>query len=140
MKYVILTFALAILASCGPKNLDSDGYMAKGYDVTEYFNDRAVEGNTAFTATHDGNKYKFVDQENKEKFEANPDKYEPQYNGYCAYAVAGNKKVGINPESYAIQDGKLYLFYGNTLEKWNEKGAEKLQMEADTNWQSLKNN
>ena len=143
MKTIMLFFAVAVLASCAPKvgpNVDGDGFMAKGYDVTEYFNDRALEGNDAYTSTYNNAKYKFLNQENKDAFDANPDKFEPEYSGYCAYAVAANKKVGINPESYAIQDGKLYLFYGNTLEKWNDKGAEKLQKEADTNWTTLKGN
>lgn len=115
------------------------GFVAEGYDVTEYFNDNAVEGNKAFATTHDGVKYKFVSQENLNKFKANPALFIPQYGGYCAYAVADKgKKVGIDPKTFEIRDGKLYLFYNkwgvNTLERWIEEGPEKLKGQADAAW------
>lgn len=115
------------------------GYVAEGYDVTEYFNNKAVAGNKTYTTTHDGVKYKFVSQENLDKFTANPTQFVPQYGGYCAYAIADKgKKVGIDPKTFEIRDGKLYLFYNswsvNTLDKWIEDGPEKLQGQADAAW------
>ncbi len=68
--------------------------------------------------------------------------YVPQYGGYCAYAIAvNNEKIRINPKTFQIIDNKLYLFYNrwgvNTLEKWNEEGAKKLQYQADNNWEKI---
>ena len=145
MKYYAIIFLVTLLASCGPKvgpNVNSNGFMADGYDVTEYFEGNAVEGSNQYTTTYDGAKYKFISQANLDTFSANPEKYEPQYNGYCAYAVgAQNKKIGINPESYEIRDGKLYLFYdtafSDTKKKWEEEGPEQLQAKADENWKTL---
>ncbi|WP_299763964.1 YHS domain-containing (seleno)protein [uncultured Dokdonia sp.] len=121
------------------------GYVAEGYDVTEYFNNKAVEGDKKFTTEHDGVKFKFVSQANLDKFKANPDKYTPQYGGYCAYAVADKgKKVSVDPKTFEIRDGKLYLFYNswgvNTLEKWQEEGPEKLKGQADAAWSKVKYN
>lgn len=115
------------------------GFVAEGYDVTEYFNDNPLAGNNAYTLNHDGVKYKFASQENLSKFKANPTQFIPQYGGYCAYAIADKgKKVGVNPETFEIRDGKLYLFYNkwgtNTLESWIEEGPEKLRGQADAAW------
>ncbi len=119
------------------------GYIAEGYDVTEYFNNKTVEGNKKYVATHDGAKYKFASQANLDKFNANPSKYVPQYGGYCAYALATNgKKVDADPETYEIRDGKLFMFYNswgrNTHEKWKKEGPETLKPKADKRWSEVK--
>lgn len=121
------------------------GYVAQGYDVIEYFNNKAVKGIKSYTATYDGASFKFSNEKNLKTFEANPTKYIPQYGGYCAYAIAQKgKKVGINPETFEIRDGKLYLFYNswgtNTLEKWLEEGPERLSQQANLEWEKVKTN
>lgn len=120
------------------------GYVAEGYDVVEYFNNKAVEGDKSFTTTYDNVKYKFASQKNLDAFLENPEKYTPQYGGYCAYAVAlKSKKVGINPKTFEIRDGKLYLFYNswgtNTLELWKKENVKGLQEKGDLNWETIKN-
>ena len=142
MKILSLLLVLFIGFAATAQQMDYNlkkGYVAEGYDVTEYFNNNALEGDKAFTATHDGVKFMFASQENLDKFTASPEKFIPQYGGYCAYAVADKgKKVGIDPETYEIRDGKLYLFYNkwgvNTLDKWVEEGPEKLKEQADAAW------
>lgn len=147
MKNIAFVFFSLTVLSCGANkvtmNLNNSGFMAEGYDVTEYFDNTAIEGKDAFVSIYNNAKYKFVSEENKNKFEANPERYQPQYGGYCAYAVgADNKKISINPESYEIRDGKLYLFYdtvfADTKKKWDEQGPEMLQKKADQNWKTLK--
>lgn len=119
------------------------GYAAEGYDVTAYFNNKALEGSKKFTTTYDGVKFKFVSQANLDTFKKTPEKFIPQYGGYCAYAIADKgKKISVDPETFEIRDGKLYLFYNswgtNTLEKWNEEGAETLRKKADIEWESVR--
>lgn len=117
------------------------GYVAEGYDVVSYFDNLAAEGKKEFTTEHDGVNYKFVSKEHLGTFMDNPNKYIPQYGGYCAYAISENKKVNIDPDSFQIMDGKLYLFYdsflAHTLKSWNEEGPEKLRQKADENWKSI---
>ncbi|MEB3347643.1 YHS domain-containing (seleno)protein [Aquimarina gracilis] len=118
-------------------------FVAEGYDVTEYFNNKTVKGDSKFIATYDNVKYKFASKENLEKFKSNPKQFIPQYGGYCAYAIAvNNEKVDINPKTFEIRNGKLYLFYNswgiNTLEKWIKEDPKTLQEKADTNWQKIK--
>lgn len=122
--------------------LDS-GYVAEGYDVTEYFNNKTIEGSKSYTTTHDGAKFKFASKANLDKFKTNPSQYIPQYGGYCAYALATNsKKVDADPETFEIRDGKLYMFYNswgtNTFKKWKSEGPTVLRPKADTNWEKVK--
>ncbi|QIE59500.1 hypothetical protein G5B37_07975 [Rasiella rasia] len=143
MKKLVLIIALfaSVIAIAQEVNTQK-GYAAEGYDVVAYFNAEALKGEKQFTTTHQGVKYKFATQTNLNAFLENPNKFTPQYGGYCAYAVAtSSKKVGINPKSFQIKDGKLYLFYdtifADTLEKWNEENPEVLQQKADTNWEKI---
>ncbi len=145
MKNIILLFAIftSVFSVFAQEhvNLKND-YAAEGYDVVSYFQNNPQKGNKKFTSTHAGVHYKFTSKENLETFQANPEKYIPQYGGYCAYAVAKKgEKVGVNPKTFLITEGKLYLFYNswgvNTLEKWNEEGPKSLQKDADLRWQDI---
>lgn len=118
------------------------GAVAKGYDVVEYFNKQAKQGSKKIATEYDGVKFYFSSKENLETFKKNPTKYIPQYGGFCAYAMgAKGEKVSINPETFEIRDGKLYLFYNswgtNTLDLWTKEGAEQLKEKADQNWEKI---
>lgn len=117
------------------------GLAIEGYDPVSYFQGKPVEGNEKFTVTHHGVTYWFASQNNLNVFKANPAKYEPAYGGWCAYAMgATGEKVKIDPETYKILDGQLYLFYNfwgnNTLTDWN-KEEKKLKLAADQNWNKI---
>lgn len=149
----IIVAVMVIIAANGVNaqsvNTDENKLANKGYDVLNYFTTNTAErGSVEFSTTHDGATYYFVSAENLTVFKSAPSKYLPQYDGYCAFAVAKmNKKVSVNPETFRIDDGKLYLFYNdfwegkpfNTIVPWinNESDMEKL---AATNWKTLKNN
>lgn len=111
----------------------------QGYDPVGYFTQgKAIKGKKELTTSYQGVVYKFSSSENKEVFLKNPSKYEPQYGGWCAYAMgSAGEKVEINPETFKIIDGKLYLFYNayfnNTLKSWN-KDQTNLKTKADNNW------
>lgn len=118
------------------------GAVAKGYDVVAYFDNDAKQGSKEFSTEHDGVNFYFSSQENLDTFKKNPKKYIPQYGGFCAYAMgAKGSKVSVNPETFEIRDGKLYLFYNrgstNTLSLWIEQGAEQLKAKADQNWKKI---
>jgi len=121
-----------------------DDYIANGYDVVSYFDGTALKGKKELVYEYDGIKLKFSSMTNLERFKSDPQQFMPQYGGWCAYAVAvKGEKVKINPKTFEIRDGKLYLFYNkwstNTLEKWLDEGPEALKNRADQNWQDLKN-
>lgn len=114
----------------------------KGYDPVAYFtNNKAVKGSKQFSSTVEGVTYFFSSATNKEMFSKSPKSYEPQYGGWCAYAMgATNEKVEVDPETFKILDGKLFLFYhswvNNTLNKWN-KDEKNLHTKADLNWKNI---
>jgi len=126
----------------GPHNLNKAGVAIDGYDPVAYFiQSKAVEGKKQWTITIDGVSYLFSNQQNAFLFKADPSKYQPQYGGWCAYAMgASGEKVEVDPETFKIIDGKLYLFYNkyfnNTLKSWN-KDEVNLKQKADANWRKL---
>lgn len=145
MRTVLVIFILGIYFSFA-QQIDYNtkkGFVANGYDVVAYFNNEAVDGNKKFKTTFDNVYYKFVSQENLNVFKVNPKMYIPQYGGYCAYAIAvKGKKVSINPDTFEIREGKLYLFYNawgtNTLDLWLKENVKGLREKADKNWEGLK--
>ena len=114
----------------------STTFFAQGYGVVAYFSKTVAKREIKFTTAYDCVKFKFSTKENFEVFKKPPKKYIPAYGGYCAYAIdAKGKKASIDPKTFEIRNGKLYLFYNswgtNTLELWEEEGAEKLKQKAD---------
>ncbi|MEO7531133.1 MAG: YHS domain-containing (seleno)protein, partial [Sediminibacterium sp.] len=91
--------------------------------------------------SQEGVTYRFESAKNKQLFMADPAKYEPQYGGWCAYAMgAKGEKVSVDPATFKIIDGKLFLFYNrffnNTLKDWNKDEAN-LKTGADRNWKKF---
>lgn len=124
-------------------NLDN-GVALQGYDAVAYFTQnkanpgRAVKGSATNAFTYKNVTYHFSSPANLKAFQENPEKYEPQYGGWCAYAMgAAGEKVEVDPETFKIKDGKLFLFYhtfiNNTLTKWN-KDEPRLHKKADASW------
>ena len=115
------------------------GLAIQGYDPIAYFTQsKGVKGSKDISTTVEGVTYYFSSAANKDLFIKDYKKYEPQYGGWCAYAMgATNEKVEIDPETFKIVNGKLYLFYhsfvNNTLTKWN-KNETVLKNNADKNW------
>ncbi|MCL6275119.1 hypothetical protein M3P19_13955 [Muricauda sp. 2012CJ35-5] len=143
-KIVFILLILSAIAALGQsKHVNTKkGLAAKGYDVVAYFDGNAAEGNKVFSTNYEGVEYRFSTLGNKERFEKEPTKFLPAYGGYCAYAVAvSGKKVNINPETFEIREGKLYLFYNsgntNTLELWLQESPDELRSKADKNWQTI---
>ena len=122
---------------------EQDGFMADGYDVVAYFDGKAKKGQSAHTLKYDNATYKFNSAKNLETFQANPEKYTPQFGGWCAYAMAYEQKVTIDPESYEIRDEKLYLFYksyfSSAFKKWKSEGPADLAIKAMNYWEMVKN-
>ncbi len=88
----------------------ANGIGVKGYDPVAYFTlGRPVVGLDEYTYQWKGVTYRFASAENLARFKADPEKYLPQYGGYCAYAMSINRIADIDPSRWAIVDGKLYL-------------------------------
>ena len=147
MKKIIINFFIITVSIVGSSlfaqnHNTKSGFGAEGYDVVSYFDNKPIKGNSEFKLKYKDIVYRFANEVNKEKFRKSPSKYVPQYGGWCAYAMGKDgSKVSINPQTFEIRDGKLYLFYNklgtNTLKLWREEGAEDLKKQADQNWKKL---
>jgi YHS domain-containing protein len=109
-----------------------------GYDPVSYFNQgKPMRGSGYHTATHNGGTYLFANKENKEIFTSNPEKYAPQFGGYCAYGVAVGKKFYSDPTIWKVVGGKLYLNLDIKIQKkWN-KGMKVHIAKARSNWKDI---
>ena len=141
-----MIIALGTSVNAQNVNRDENNLANQGYDVVNYFTKNSAErGNIEYSATHNGAVYYFVNAENLSNFKATPAQFLPQFDGYCSFAVAKmSKKVPVNPETFRIDDGKLYLFYNdfwegkpfNTIVPWLNNEAEMEKMAA-TNWKTV---
>jgi YHS domain-containing protein len=113
----------------------TDGIALKGYDPVAYFTTgEPTVGRDEYTYEWNGARYRFASGENLERFKSAPERYLPQYGGYCAYAMSLNRIADIDPERWAIVDGKLYL-NNNRLAQglWSISKAGNIAS-ADRNW------
>lgn len=116
-----------------------NGIAAKGYDLIEFFNHKAIKGSPNFIGKHQGADYYFSSLENLNKFSKSPEQYLPQYGGFCSIAMSEDKEVDPNPKSFLIQDGKLYFFtrmlFGiiDAKRQWEKDPYEKKKF-ADDFW------
>ena len=113
----------------------------KGYCPVAYFAvGKAVEGNSEFSSTHNGRTYHCVNEDAKQEFDSNPDKYIPRYGGLCAFGMSIEKDFEPSPTSFKIIDGKLHLFLKNddtdALKLWNAEDETKCIANADRHWAS----
>ncbi|RAW00357.1 YHS domain-containing (seleno)protein [Pseudochryseolinea flava] len=119
-------------------NLTDNGVAAREFDVVSYFKGKPAKGIDKFEVTHKGIDYYFVSAENMEEFKKSPQKYEPAYGGWDAFSMATDgKRVKVDPSTFKIVDGKLYLFHNfngkNHLLGWN-KNEGKLKTSGDNFW------
>ena len=123
MKTVKLVFAWVVFAFSGTfvnaqtAPVNDHGVAIGGYDVVSYFSGEAKQGNEKYASDYKGTTYYFSSKSNKNAFKKAPEKYVPQFGGYCAWGVGAKSALfPINPETFDIIDGKLYLFFNGPFD------------------------
>ena len=120
-------------------NVEAGKPAIQGYDPVDYFiKNKATKGKADYAYNYNGIAYRFSSAANMQEFQKQPEKYEPQYGGWCAYAMGNDgTKVEVDPATFRIYEGKLYLFYNsffnNTLKTWLKSEPE-LKKKAERNW------
>ncbi|MCG8412706.1 MAG: YHS domain-containing protein [Pseudomonadales bacterium] len=107
----------------------------RGYDTVAYFTEgMPVEGSNAYSTEYMGAVWKFSSQQHLDLFLADPEKYAPQYGGYCAYAMANGDTASAEPDLWTIHEGKLYLNYSRRINRrWKEDMNGYIE-QADIEW------
>lgn len=115
------------------------GLAIKGYDPVAYFEGSGpIKGNKSFAHTWKGARWLFASEEHRARFAAEPEKFAPQYGGYCAWAVAQGYTADIDPTAWRVVEGRLYLNYdANVQEKWLKDVPGHIR-KADENWPKLR--
>jgi YHS domain-containing protein len=136
----VLVFAAAVLfahaAAAGKPFVFADQNGAiRGYDPVAYFTHGApAKGSKEFRHEWRGATWHFASSANRDRFAADPQRYAPQYGGYCAYGVALGSAPPIDPAAWSIVDGKLYLNYNLPTRATWEKDIPGYIRKADANW------
>ena len=116
-------------------NLASNGVAVKGYDVVAYETDGApVKGRVEFEYRWQGAIWRFATAANRDRFAAGPERYAPQFGGYCSWAVSRGYTADIDPEAWKIVDGKLYLNYSRRVQRMWEQDVPGNIAKGAANW------
>ena len=130
-------FAAAAKDPVPPVNA-SRGVAIEGYDPVAYFEEsKPVKGGKQLTHEWMGARWQFASEANRNRFASSPEKYAPQYGGYCAWAVSNNYTAEIDPEAWTIRDGRLFLNYSKKVQAMWLKEIDARIAAGDRNWPGL---
>ncbi|HEY0653615.1 MAG TPA: YHS domain-containing (seleno)protein [Chryseosolibacter sp.] len=141
-KLVKFLAAAIILCSCQAKSGEvfvTENGAIGGYDPVAYFNaGKPVLGHKRFSADWKNATWYFSSEENRNLFQSAPEKYSPQYGGYCAYGTAEGHKAPTQPDAWTIVNDKLYLNYNTEVRRYWMEDQTRLILKADSNWVVVK--
>ncbi len=117
----------------------ASGFALDGFDPVAFFTDQhPVNGDPAITSKHQGATYMFATEEHQQMFDANPDKYAPQYGGFCAFGVSVGALFPVDIiNTQEVHDGKLTVILNAELRKAFDDDFEANVSKADNNWPAL---
>ena len=134
-------FSCAAQEKKGAEIFQKNGLAINGYDPVTFFTmQEPVKGSAEFTTTWKEAVWQFSSRENLDSFQTNPEKYAPQYGGYCAYGTADGEghKAPTQPDTWTIIDGKLYFNYNQKVKKLWEKDRPGMIEKANKNWENIR--
>jgi hypothetical protein len=139
---VVALAVLAMIPALGaakPRvNVTADGVAVRGFDVVAYVTDgRPVVGSSRIETQWNGAVWRFVDQAHREMFLADPERYAPQFGGYCAYAVSQGYTADGDPRVWRIVEGRLYLNYSTRAQRLWERDVPGHIAKGRVNWPAV---
>ena len=137
---VVLTAAQSSIAGeAGRVNAGADNVAIEGFDTVAYFTmGRPMKGDPEFTYSWNGATWQFAAAEHRDLFAEDPERYAPQFGGFCSMALAHGQIAEVDPEVWTIVDGKLYLNFNKSVgEKFRQNLKENIE-KADENWRNSK--
>ena len=141
-KLLTALFAFVALAQVLAQSSEvfvTDEGAIQGYDAVAYFKEgKPLKGKSEFSTLWNGAQWSFSSKQNLEMIKSNPEKYAPQYGGYCAYGTSEGHKAPTQPDAFTIVNGKLYLNYNKDVRtEWSKNKKERI-LQADKNWPTVK--
>lgn len=141
---LLLAMAFISISAVSQTSTNPPSYFAnkegaiRGFDPVAYFTEqKAVKGSTEFSYVWNGVTWYFTSDSNKKSFVENPEKYAPQFGGYCAYGVSEDHKSPTDPLAFTIVNNKLYLNYSNKVkELWMKQQPQRIE-KANELWPAL---
>lgn len=141
----IFSLLLAFLFSCsdsgkkGAEIFQKNGYAINGYDPVAFFEEqKPIKGNPEIKYRWKEADWVFSTQARLDSFRSAPEKFAPQYGGYCAYGTADGHKAPTEADTWTLQDGKLYFNYNMDVKKLWDQDRAKFILQADSNWEKIK--
>jgi YHS domain-containing protein len=140
ISFLLILSVWSIIAIAQKEIFTKEGDAINRYDAVAYFTEgKAVPGETVFTFQWKDARWFFASQKNLDAFKKDPEKYAPQFGGYCAYGMSRGYKAQTSPDAWTVVDGKLYLNYNvEVRELWN-KDQPAMINKANANWPTVKN-
>jgi len=111
--------------------------VIRGYDPVSYFQNQPVKGKRSISLQYKGGTWFFASENNKLLFEKNPEKFSPQYGGFCAYAMRDGNKYEIDPLAWTMHGGKLYLNISKKVNGFWQRNLEENIQKSDRQWDKL---
>ncbi len=146
MKRTILIAFIAFLGIAQAKAQKSEifapgGKAIKGYDPVAFFTEsKPVKGSDSLSYQWKDATWLFASRKNLEAFKSDPDKYAPQYGGYCAYGLSQGHKAPTQTDTWTVVNDKLYFNYNSKVKELWVKDQQSLIKTADEKWPAIKDN
>lgn len=140
MKTLSLLLLIVSTSLCAqkPKVFTTEAGAINGYDPVAYFKEgKPMKGNENFSYSWNDAKWYFSSKENLDAFKSSPEKFAPQYGGYCAFGTSRGYKAQTSPDAFTILNEKLYLNYNLEVLKIWSKDKESFIKKADANWKEI---
>ena len=142
VRFVMMTVAVLVAGDLATVSagefFEREQLAIGGYDPVAYFTEqKPVKGSPEFQSVYRGSTFQFASAAHREAFAAEPEKYVPQYGGYCAYGMAKGYKAKIDPEAFSLIHGRLYLNYSDAVRtRWLSDVPGYIR-QADANWPTV---
>jgi YHS domain-containing protein len=134
----VIMFAVPAFAGNLVNVAGASGIALDGYDPVAFFTDQEpTHGDPSISATYEGATYLFASRDHQEKFKADPEKYVPQFGGYCAYGASEGALFPVDINTWQVRNGKLYLNLNPAILELFNKSFDQNIVKAQKNWPDL---
>ena len=143
VRVLVLLSVGAFVTSCASYSSryykGTEDLALEGYDPVAYFTEQSPSpGDPRYRYDWQGATWQFASQEHLDLFRADPERYAPQYGGYCAWGVANNRLIQVDPEVWSVVDGNLYLNFNRKVQEDWVANQEEYLRQAESNWPGLR--